>query len=274
MTSGKICYDECTNYHDTVFPYGITNGADWYSLYGGMQDWLYEHTSGMDITIETGCNQYPPPSMLPQYWQYNKRALLNYIKEVHRGIKGTISDAVTGSMLKNVAVYVTDRRHNVTSSMYGDYFRILLPGFHEVTFEHPGYVTQTVHITVQNTMAQIINIKLLPDGTNVTSRPNTNSVLGPIGEVLGNLSPVVETGESDDHSLLLATLVMTIAILLILLAMVGAYVVQKRRFTRTQSMSMEMQPRLATLSASGTGVNLTQQHPQSSGSSTSPHLSA
>lgn len=274
MTNGKVCYDECIKYHDTLFPYGITNGADWYSLYGGMQDWLYEHTSAMDITIETGCNQYPPANTLPQYWQYNKRALLNYIKEVHRGIKGTITDAVTGAIVANVTVFVTDRSHNATSSVYGDYFRILLPGFHEVTFEHPGYVSQTVHVTVQNTMAQIINIKLLPNGANVTSQSITSSVLAPIGEVLSNLRPVVESGESDDHSLLLATLVMTIVILLILLAMVGAYVVQKRRFTRTQSMSMEMQPRLATLSASGTGANLTQQHLQSSGSSTNPHLSA
>lgn len=272
MTNGKICYDECTNYHDTVFPHGITNGADWYSLYGGMQDWLYENTNSMDITIEVGCNQYPPANMLPQYWQYNKRALLNYIKEVHRGIKGIISDAVTGALLKDVKVKVVNRSHTVTSSMYGDYYRILLPGFHEIIYEHPDYVPHKEFVSVQATMAQVINIKLVPVGANASTAVQPNGggpKLVPINQAVSNLKPIDPLAESGEHSILLATLIMTVVILLILLAMVGAYVVQKRRFARTQSMSMEMQPRLATLSGTGTGVGLS-----SSGSSTSPHLSA
>lgn len=61
---------------------GITNGAQWYAVTGGMQDWNYLHTNDFEITVEMGCFKYPPPSMLKDLWDEHKYSLLTFLNEV------------------------------------------------------------------------------------------------------------------------------------------------------------------------------------------------
>ena len=71
-----------------MFPGGITNGADWYIVSGGMQDYNYRHTNCFEITLELSCIKYPSETLLPKFWDENKNALMEYMKQVHVGIKG------------------------------------------------------------------------------------------------------------------------------------------------------------------------------------------
>lgn len=249
MSDGNICYDICleSQKNTTKFNEGIINGAEWYSYYGSMPDWLYENTNSYDLTIELGCNMYPPANTLSQYWEYNKLALLNFMKQVHRGIKGTVKDSTTGALLPDVTVHVVNRNHNVTTTSHGDYFRLILPGHYDVVFEKSGYSPQEIHIFVQQSMPQIHNI-----------------VLHPINEPQSTATPTITSGDyqaessnqvaddGGDHSIVLATLIMTIVIALTMVTLAGAYVIQKRRLQRVRSMSMELQQRRST----GTGISL------------------
>jgi hypothetical protein len=70
--------DACVKFND-----GITNGAAWYVIEGGMQDWSYVHTSDMEVTFEVGCIKYPNENDLESYWNDNKGALLAYITQVN-----------------------------------------------------------------------------------------------------------------------------------------------------------------------------------------------
>ena len=84
MSRGNLCGDN--------FPNGITNGAWWYDVPGGMQDFNYVHSNCFEITLELSCCKYPGPKTLASEWKRNKPALLAYMEAVHSGIKGLIMD--------------------------------------------------------------------------------------------------------------------------------------------------------------------------------------
>jgi len=55
------------NNADPAFDNGITNGADWYSIHGGMQDYDYVWHGGFQLTLELSNVKWPPASQLPGF---------------------------------------------------------------------------------------------------------------------------------------------------------------------------------------------------------------
>lgn len=140
MYAGKPCGRECTNpLMDEPFPDGITNGAAWYSLYGGMQDYNYLHTNCFEITVELGCFKYPRARDLPKYWDENKKSLFAFMEQVHKGIKGVIRDQ-NNNPVPDVSIRIGGIDHVVKSASGGDYWRLIAPGSYNVTFSKKGYV--------------------------------------------------------------------------------------------------------------------------------------
>lgn len=65
---------------DEYFKDGITNGAQWYPVKGGMQDYNYWKYGCYEITLEISCCKFPLPSQLQENWNENRMALINYLK--------------------------------------------------------------------------------------------------------------------------------------------------------------------------------------------------
>lgn len=67
------------------FPQGVTNGAAWYVVRGGMQDWSYVWHNDLQITVELSHMKWPSYSEIPGFYRNNRNSMLQFMAEVHRG---------------------------------------------------------------------------------------------------------------------------------------------------------------------------------------------
>lgn len=114
--------------HNDSFPGGITNGAEWYIVKGGMQDFNYLYSNCLELTLELSCCKYPEEATLQGHWQDNKEALLSYLEAALGGLRGLVTDT-TGAAVQGAVVTVLGlEEKNVTTSFSGEWWRLLAPG--------------------------------------------------------------------------------------------------------------------------------------------------
>jgi carboxypeptidase D len=145
-----------TMHLSTEFHNGITNGAEWYVLYGGMQDWNYVGLGTMELTLEISDDKYPPANTLPTYWTQNKEAMLALMEQTHTGLRGVVTDAVTGAGLE-ATITVSGRKAVKADPAFGNYYKLLRPGTYSVTVTMPGYATKVISPVVIPSGQQIYN---------------------------------------------------------------------------------------------------------------------
>jgi carboxypeptidase D len=138
------------------FPGGITNGAKWYDVPGGMEDVNYLLSNCFEITLELSCCKYPTANHLEQEWAKNKEALLSYIEETHNGVHGFVKDQ-NGKPILDAVIHVQGIKHNVTTAKNGYFWRLLVPGDYQVYACAKGHrcvmkkinVPKTGHVNVE-----------------------------------------------------------------------------------------------------------------------------
>ncbi|MDR2972424.1 MAG: carboxypeptidase regulatory-like domain-containing protein [Bacteroidales bacterium] len=125
---------------------GVTNGGDWYCIDGGRQDYMNYWQNCREITLEVSSTKMPQSENLPNYWNWNKEAMLNYIENVKYGVRGIVTDTDGEPVDANITVtgHDADNSEVVTNPQFGNYYRMIEPGTFTFMFKSYGYISQTV----------------------------------------------------------------------------------------------------------------------------------
>ncbi|RVE68463.1 hypothetical protein OJAV_G00092040 [Oryzias javanicus] len=121
---------------------GIINRAKWKPVSGSMNDFSYLHTNCLELSVFLGCDKFPHQSELANEWEKNREAMLTFMEQVNRGIKGIVKDE-QGNPIANATISVEGINHDVTTAPTGDYWRLLNPGEYQVTARAEGYSSMT-----------------------------------------------------------------------------------------------------------------------------------
>ncbi|CAF3629146.1 unnamed protein product [Rotaria socialis] len=199
MPKGQACGEN--------FPEGITNGAKWYDVTGGMQDFNYIHSNAFEITIELSCCKYLSSQNggLEKEWDNNREALLNYMEMSHLGIKGFIRDSHARTAISGALIQIEGILHPVRSVLSGAYWRLLLPGLYKVTVTASGYLPQTkynVNVTNKNiTNALRLDFDLQPGSVDVSISNQDTTSTNKIYDTLSDYSRKLMSSDSRDEIL-------------------------------------------------------------------------
>lgn len=165
----------CRQYVDTVHLYspsnymnefnnGITNGYAWYSISGGRQDYMNYFHNCRELTMEISDTKLPSPTLMPAFWDWNYRSLLNYIEQSTFGVNGIATSLQNGLPLP---AKVTIQGHDIHNSFVfadpetGFYQRLLEAGTYNLTFSAPGHYPVTIqNVAVSRYNTTTVNVQL------------------------------------------------------------------------------------------------------------------
>ena len=158
---------------------GVTHGYSWYSITGGRQDYMNYFHSCREVTMELSTQKKVDSELLPQYWNYNRKAMLDYMEQASYGLRGVVTDSITNLPLK-AEVFILNHdffNSEVKSNSYtGWYYRLLYEGNYHVTFSAEGYKSKTIEVNMQNYEktildVQLVNLEMLPPHVSFYAEP-------------------------------------------------------------------------------------------------------
>ena len=159
-----LCQQHDSNYMDDLNN-GITNGADWYMIGGGRQDYMNGYHQCREVTIECSGNKLVPANTLPMYWDYNKEAIFAFMNQCLYGVHGVVTDSLTGQPIEaTITVSGHDDQYSFVSSHLpaGDFHRPIKGGTYSFIFSAEGYCPKMIDVTVADYETVNLNVQLVP----------------------------------------------------------------------------------------------------------------
>ncbi len=149
----------------TFMENGVTNGWDWYYVYGGRQDYVTWELHGRELTIELDDKKLTPAANLDLLWDYNWRSMIGYLENALFGIHGSVQDINTGKPVP-AKIYIqghdSDNSHVYSDTLTGSFLRLIAPGSWTLKFTAGDYMPVSVNVTVGQDNAALLNVEMTP----------------------------------------------------------------------------------------------------------------
>ena len=150
----------------TDYNNGITNGAQWYMIGGGRQDYMNGYAECRELTIECSNTKCPNASQMPTFWNYNKNSIFAFVNQCLNGIHGTVVDAESKAPIGGATITLVghDDQYSTVSTQLpaGDFHRPVKGGTYNVRITKNGYEAYETQVTVADNAAITINAELVP----------------------------------------------------------------------------------------------------------------
>lgn len=166
---------------------GYINGYQWYVVNGERMNWEGYWQQCRDLTVEISVTKLLAATNLPNYWNYQYKSFLNYLEQALYGVRGTVTDSITGQPLaaRVWANHDVDSSHVFAHLPWGDYYRLLNAGTYTLTFmavdsatgrlDTATYYPKTIsNVVVVNKQATALDVKLRRKTTGAVSTPKNN----------------------------------------------------------------------------------------------------
>lgn len=161
---------------------GVTEGGDWYSITGSRQDYYNYYLHCREVTMEVSGSKVVSSNRLPDYWNAIYHSLLNYMGESLNGVRGVVTDTLTGQPLEAM-VWVQNHDWD-NSQVYshlpaGDYHRPIKSGTYQFTFTADGYRPKTQTLTVADGQPLVLDVQLVPNDMSVEEWSDATITMAP-----------------------------------------------------------------------------------------------
>ena len=162
---------------------GITNGAQWYMIGGGRQDYMNGYAQCREVTIECSNTKLPSPNQLPTFWNYNKNSIFAYMTQCIYGIHGVVTDSITGEPIEaTITINSHDDQYSTVESHLpvGDFHRPIKGGTWTVIVSKDGYCPKFIDVTLGDYETVNLEVQLAPGSCMVAnfSASTTDVALG------------------------------------------------------------------------------------------------
>ncbi|NPV13682.1 hypothetical protein HPY86_01960 [candidate division WOR-3 bacterium] len=177
-----------------------------YECTGTSSDFTYGAEGALGLAAEVSNSQPPPQGEIDTICRANWTASVQLMIRGAWGIRGQITDSVTGLPVKRAIVVPVPTNWMVYTDTTGWFFKYVLPGTYTLKVMADGYQTKTVSgIVVPNDTFVVVNVALNPDSTTPITGYKVTTWICKSSTGAGSTMGLAALGRRDNSTLSLTT---------------------------------------------------------------------